>query len=350
MRDWVRIGKTAMVFAGMIFGAGFASGQEHMVFFLRHGLWGVFGVVLAGIVMALCAVAVMDICVRKKIANYKGFMAYVFGRRFGGVLDVLTALFIFVLFSAMLAGAGALGQQVLELPFTAGVVILAIIVFVVLLFDLRGIVEINAAITPILVVGALALGLLSIFTSTQQAGAGFGDSHLGEVVLSSSIYASYNMLTVIAVLSAMPLIVNSRKIAKWGGLLGGFLLILVGLVFVVALLGNFDAVYGAELPMLALSQNFAPWIFYGYTIILFLAIFTTAATNGFAFASWAKSRIRFGGTKVKTVMIIAAVIVAHFGFSAMVTHAYTFFGFLGLFIVVAILAKAVLSKRNSSYN
>lgn len=346
MRDWARIIKTACIFAGMIFGAGFASGQEHMVFFIRHGIWGIFGVVLAGIVMALCGWAVLDICVRNKIADYRSFMAHVFGKWLGAVLDVVTALFIFVLFSAMLAGAGALGVS-LGLPFTAGVLILAAAAFVVLLFDFKGIVEVNLFITPILVIGAVGLGLLAIFTNTQTVGAAFDSPNIQSAVLSSGIYSSYNMLTAIAVLSAMPTVVNSRKVAKYGGLLGGFLLILVGLVLVFALFVNLDTVNQAELPMLVLAQNFSSTTSIAYTIILFLAIFTTAATNGFALISWTTSRFKIKSIKTKLALIVAGIAVAHFGFSAMVSNAYTFFGFLGLFIVVAIIAKFVLGRGTS---
>ncbi|MDR2166536.1 MAG: hypothetical protein LBE35_01620, partial [Clostridiales bacterium] len=314
--------KTTCIFTGLIFGAGFASGREHLTFFLRYGRFGVFGIILAGAVIALCGLAVMDLCVRHGIRDYKSFMRAVFGPRLGAVLDVITGLFIFVLFSAMLAGAGALGQQALQLPFSAGSAALAALCFVILLFDIRGIIEINTIVTPILVVGALILGIFAIFGDAAPAAALTLQNPIFWP-LSALIYASYNMLTAIAVLAALPTLVTTRKIARTSGILGGFFVALIGLIFAIALLAHLPAIQNAELPMLALAQNLAPLLSYSYTIVLILAIFTTAATNAFALINWLATRTRFTRIQIKIAITILGVIAAHMGFSGIVSYAYT---------------------------
>jgi len=347
-RSLSKIIKTACVFAGLIFGAGFASGQEHLTFFLRYGQMGIWGILLAGLVIALCGWAVLSICVHEKITDYKGFMRAVFGRKLGGVLDVVTGLFIFVIFAAMLAGAGALGQQALNLPFSAGAFVLAALSFGILMFDVRGIVEINTIITPILVAGALFLGVYAIINATEPTATVQTAQNTGLWGLSAVTYASYNMLTAVAVLSAIPTIVTNRKIARWGGLLGGGLIAIIGVIFVVALLLNLPIVQNAELPMLALGQSYSPVIAYGYTVLLFLAIFTTAATNAFALTNWLASRTKFTKMQIKIVISALGVTAAHLGFSTMVSYGYTTFGFLGIFVVVAVIlrgAKLLFVKK-----
>jgi len=336
--NFLKIIKTICVFAGLIFGAGFASGQEHLTFFLRYGQVGILGIILAGLVIALCGWAVLSICVKEKITDYKGFMQSVFGRKLGGILDIVTGLFIFVIFSAMLAGAGALGQQALDLPFSAGAVILVALSLGVLVFDVRGIVEANTIITPILVAGALFLGIYAIFNTVEPTVAQSAQN-INIWPLSASVYASYNMLTAIAVLSAMPAIVTNQKIARWGGLVGGGIISVIGVVFAIALLVNLPVVQDAQLPMLALGQSYSLIIARGYTVLLFLAIFTTAATNAFALTNWLASRTKFTKTQIKLIISALGVTVAHTGFSAMVSYGYTTFGFLGLFVVFAIILK-----------
>jgi len=323
--DKTKIIKTACVYTGIIFGAGFASGQEHLTFFLRYGHWGVAGIIAARMLIALCGWAVMDICVRRKIKDYREFMAAVFGRRLGTVLDIITGTFIFVIFSAMLAATGALGNEALGLPFSWGVIFAAVLCFAVLLFDLRGMVQINTIISPILVVGALTLGLYAIFGSTQPA---FARQIVDNWPTSAMVYASYNLIPAVAVLAAMPNLVTTRKVAKYGGLLGGFFLGIIGMVLAFALLSNMRFVEGMQLPMLALAQNYGHLLVNFYIIILFLAIFTTAATNAFSLAQWLAARVRLSGMKLKIVIVVLGIVAAHVGFSNIVTHAYSFFGFL----------------------
>ena len=332
--DKIRIIKTACVYAGIIFGAGFASGQEHLVFFLRYGRWGVAGLILASTLIALCGWAVLDICVRQKISNYREFMSVVFGRHLGAVLDIVTGVFIFVIFSAMLAATGALGNEAAGLPFSWGVVFAAVLCFVVLLFDLRGIVQINTIVTPILVVGALILGLYAIFGSAQPA---FAGQFVDNWPTSALVYASYNLIPAVAVLAAMPNLVTTRKIAKYGGVLGGLFLGVIGIVLAFALLSNIGLIENMQLPMLALARNYGHLAANFYIIILFLAIFTTAATNAFSLTQWLAARTRLSAIKLKITIIVFGVAAAHAGFSNIVTHAYSFFGFLGLFIMFSII-------------
>ena len=332
--DKIRIIKTACVYTGLIFGAGFASGQEHLTFFLRYGYWGVAGIIVAGILIALCGWAVMDICVGQKIGNYREFMALVFGPRLGAVLDIVTGVFIFVIFSAMLAATGALGNEAAGLPFSWGVIFAAVMCFVVLLFDLRGMVQINTAISPILVIGALILGLYAIFGSTQPV---FAGRAVDNWPTSAVIYASYNLIPAIAVLTVMQNLVTTHKIAKYGGILGGLFLGIIGIVLAFAMLSNMRLVENLQLPMLALAQNYGHLMANFYIIILFLAIFTTAATNAFSLTQWLLARTRFSKMKLKVAIVILGIAAAHAGFSNIVTHAYSFFGFLGLFIMFSII-------------
>lgn len=343
-----KIIKTACVYAGLVFGAGFASGREHLTFFLRHGPLGILGLIFSAALISFCGWAVMGICVKENIGSYKEFMKLVFGKKLGGILDIITGVFIFVIFSAMLAGTGALGGQALGLPFSAGVFAAAILVFIVLLFDLRGMVEINTIVTPILVVGTLIVGLYSIFSATQPAAA-FGGI-IDSWPTSALVYASYNMLPAAAVLSSMPALVTNKSIARWGGLLGGIFLGVIGIVMSLALFTNLAFVRELELPMLALALELGHIMGYLYMFLLFLAILTTAVTNGFSLTAWLSSRINLSPLSLKILITLAAIAAAHAGFSNIVSKAYAFFGFLGLYVMFATLIYFIRNHNKSSIN
>ena len=81
-------------------------------------------------------------------------------------------------------------------------------------------------------------------------------------------------------------IVTSRKIAKYAGLLGGSCMMILGICFAIPLLINFDIIGAFELPMLALAHSYGKTIEYFYIILMLIAIFTTAVSNGFAVIEW----------------------------------------------------------------
>ena len=332
--------KISCVFVGLIFGAGFASGQEHLSFFLRFGELGLLGILLSALILGLCGYSVMKICLKQNIRDYKSFMLYIFGSRLGWALDLITGKFIFVIVAAMLAGAGAMGQEVLGLPFSIGVILLALLCFIVIMFDMKGIVEINVVATPLLILGAVALGVYSIFQDAAPAVAIINNNAMWPI--SAVLYASYNMITTIAVLATMSVLVINKKTAVLSSFFAGASIALVGLVLALALMFHIGAVHDAQLPMLVLGQQFGVFIGYGYAVLLFIAIFTTAATNAYALVAWVSAKKVAKSIKklhAKLLIMAAAIIAAHLGFSNMVAVVYPIFGFLGMFIVVAIIIK-----------
>jgi len=51
--------------------------------------------------------------------------------------------------------------------------------------------------------------------------------------------------------------------------------------------------------------------------------------------------------KIKIAIMIIGVAAAHVGFSNIVTHAYSFFGFLGLFIMFSIIIYFLAAKTRN---
>lgn len=341
----VKVMQIACIYIGIIFGAGFASGQELIAFFLGHGLHGIFGIIFASILLTLAGWAIMDICVRENLSTYRSFMAQIFGKKLGAILDIGTSIFIFIIFAAMLAGAGALGAEAWGLPFSFGVVVLALLCFIILLYDVKGLVEINTFISPILVIGSIFIGIYAIFNQTSPTYA----QTLGNIVatwpFSAAIYASYNLLTAVAVFSSVPSLVTSRRVAFFGALAGGVTVAVLGVIISVAMLANHELISGLELPMLGLSMAYGNILGYLYIILLFLAIFTTAVANGFSCISWLKSRTSLNSLYIKLIVIILAIFIAHLGFSYIVGYAYRIFGYLGLYIMFAVIIHALLRKK-----
>ena len=51
----------ALAFIGLVVGAGFASGQEISQYFVAFGISGIWGAVIAGVVMAAAGLATLEL-------------------------------------------------------------------------------------------------------------------------------------------------------------------------------------------------------------------------------------------------------------------------------------------------
>ena len=103
--------KKAMVVAwgylGSVIGAGFASGQELVQFFVGYGSAGFGGTILAGCLFAIFGGLLLFWANVHYLDNYQAVLRNLFGRRCATIIDALLALFLFLGICIMLA-AGAI--------------------------------------------------------------------------------------------------------------------------------------------------------------------------------------------------------------------------------------------------
>ena len=340
--------KAASVYTGLIIGAGFASGQEINQYFVRFGSIGFIGMLISGLLFAACGWAVMDICVKNRFKTYIEFTNYVFGKKLAPVIDVLSVLFTFTLFCAMLSGAGAVAQEAEFLSFSSVTVITAALCFITFLFDLKGIVNMNLILTPIIVLGGIFFGIYSLLTEYRPAFFQLTAELLSmrdSFLVFALTYTSYNIITAISVLAGMPAVVTSRRIAKYSGLIGGACLTVLGLCFMLPLYANSSVVDGLSAPMLVVSEKYGMAMEAIYIMVLFSAILTTAVANGFAILERLAVFRRLPKTAIKLLVCVLGILFAHIGFSAFVSHIYPIFGYLGLFMMITVIITAVFRKK-----
>jgi len=70
-----------MGYLGAVVGAGFASGQEILQFFVEYGTYGIWGVGLALFLFALCGSLLMYVVHRESIHNYQEMLKYLLGEK-----------------------------------------------------------------------------------------------------------------------------------------------------------------------------------------------------------------------------------------------------------------------------
>lgn len=333
--------RIAAVYTAVILGAGFASGQELLKYFVGYGVSGVWGLIVAGIVFSLTGWAVLDICRAEGLQTYSDFMSYLLGKRLGACTEWLVAAFLCVLFATMLAAAGATVKQGFNLPFTPAVLIAGVLCFIVLLFDLDGVVRLNTILAPFMVVGGIVVGLYTFFNRTAEV---FADNRvMPGWVLAALVYASYNLVTGIPVLAASARLANRRRDCFTGGVLGGAAMTLLGICMALPLYLHYAKIISVEIPFLMIVIGYGPFFMGLYLAVMLCAVFTTAVSNAFAFMEWLCARFPINKKLAAAVLCAAGVAAAHVGFSNFVEYAYPLFGFLGFFEILMILLNRLIS-------
>src|SRR5690606_34267381 len=138
-----------LTYAGAIMafliGSGFATGQEIMQYFAAYGFWGVFGTGL--IVLALISfvsVQFLTVGQREQFDKPAQIFEYYAGKYVGKFFDYFSILFVFLSFTVMVAGAGAVFDEHYNLPTWVGGIGLTVLVALTVWFGLNSLVDVRS--------------------------------------------------------------------------------------------------------------------------------------------------------------------------------------------------------------
>ncbi len=316
----------AFVYIGLVIGAGFASGREIMQYFNIPSGTDHSGIVLATFLLAGICYLILTRARREGISTCDEYLSSVAGR-FAGAIKGFFFLYLFCGFFTMLSGSGALLTQSYLLPDIVGILLLAGICFLVLSFDLQGIVAANTIMVPCMILGIFYICFSAAVFGTCQV---FSFHGIGQGVLTSAIcYVSYNTIPAPSVLVPLQQGISPKGIrvaALAGGLSLGFLILVIwasqGMFF--------DALWESQLPMLKLAAMAGRLEKKVYTAVLMMAICTTAISQGFGLLQHFKTKDRKQQSLSAGILCLSAIPFAMIDFSVLVEKLYGFFGIAGL--------------------
>ncbi|MDD4237749.1 MAG: hypothetical protein PHT62_04250 [Desulfotomaculaceae bacterium] len=336
---WLLV-KVITAYIGAVIGAGFASGQEIMQFFILHGTNGLKGVALATALFAYLGGYVMFLCVSLKSTGYKEIITMILGPRVGKVMDILNLCMLLGGLSVMLSGSAAVFGEQFGLPGRAGVLVVATLTALVILGGLDGVLTANVFMVPLKFLAVSLISLAALCLGGGQANlepvvpAAAGVA--GHWAVAGFLYVSYNMVVPLAVLSSLGRIVP-RKIGVAGGVLGGLLLGTAVCLVTLAGLRHFPEAANYQIPMLYLAGRLGQGYRLALGLMIWLAILTTAIAQAHGFAS----RLAGGALTPYRICGIGACLLAlplsGFSFTALVRFLYPLFGCVGLVLLLALL-------------
>lgn len=334
-KDLAGVMSIFMCCVGSVIGAGFASGQEIMSFFVRYGKNGAMGIALCGVLFSAYVYTVLKKIYVSDIDDFRGYFSDVAGRGTVSVIEMISYGFMLASFCVMVSGSGAVAEQ-FSVNKIYGILFMAGLCFFVFLKGVDGMVAVNAVMTPLIIIGIFVVGIMSTFES-PGAFAGGGKIKITDNFLSSAImYVSYNTVTLIGVLLPLKNKVTSRSVAVFSGISSGIFLAVMGLVLWLVLWRGRYHLEGIEVPMLFLARQSGEFARYMYGAVLYMAMITTAVSSGFVFLTFLKERFSVKNSTAAAGMCAFSVPFSLLGFANLVDKLYRLFGILGIFVLIMV--------------
>lgn len=333
--------KVAGTYIGTVVGAGFASGQEVLQFFVSFGKMGMCGLLVVTLLFIFFGYVAMELGVRLKALNHLPIVMETGGRFIGRFSDAVITFFLFGSLTAMIAGSGAIFAQEFHISPLAGSIIMAVITSITVLGGFHGIINSISIVVPFLILSVVGVSIASIIFSPNYCTA---SAEIPKVPLlrnwlwSSILYLSYNSVTSISILGPLGYKANDRRTIRNGAILGGFGLGIGAFAIYISLNSNLIAIKDMEVPMLVIAGGLSPIVKILYSIVLLAEIYTTAVSDlyGFSARICNNSRSIRHSNFVILASTLAAFLLSLAGFSNLVKYLYPIVGYLGVITLICI--------------
>lgn len=334
------IWQIAFTYVGALVGAGFASGQELVQFFVVFGEKGIGGAVLAGCLFGLLGFLLFRVVSREKIKHFGHLLRFLFGPGMALLVEGLLNIFLLLSLAVMFVAGGSLGHQLWGVPDGWGFGLMAIACALVLLRGWEGVLWLNTFLIPGLIFFTVLIALFSLGGSGLSAPV-WASLNLvgGNWCLATALYVAYNFVLAAVVLASLGNI-RSRE-GERGVLLGGFLLAVLAGIVSGALFWQEPRVLQAAMPLLVIAQGLHPWGGWLYSFFLWAAIFTTAL--GIAFGLLRRWEMIFPGPRLITIVFCLAptLLFASWSFPQMIRIIYPVIGYVGFLFILVLLGRVL---------
>lgn len=347
----------AATFVGTTIGAGYASGQEILQYFVSFGLLGGLGALLiAGVLFYVLSHTVLWLSHRLRTDEVHDLANPWSSRWPTWFADLSITASLFGTLVIMLAGAGAAIARQLGLPLLVGSALMAAVCVGSILAGITGLVKVQQVVVPAIIVVAVAVAAWAILNpvpTTGEAAADLVNSSplINTWAMSGVLYVAFNIQLVYAVFAPIGKDSHAGGTFLLGALLGSVALVGMAGMLIWALNANAPVVGRTELPMVELAGRIGPWAMGIYTVVLLLAQFTTAVSCLFGSVERFRKvgplrRVPVWAVAVGTAVV--AVVLSGVGFSALVGTVYPLLGYAGIVIIVLVLLTLLRARRTMS--
>ena len=332
--------KVAMALVGLTVGAGFASGQEIIQYFLAFGYKGIIGAGIAGIAIAIFSGWVYQLGSYYLADDHSAVFNRVSHPIVSRYMDITTMFTLFCIGFVMVAGAGSNMEQQFGLPTWVGSAIMVVLLVASGFLDIDRLTNVISMITPLLIlciIGAFVITLVNLpdnvgqlneLAQTNQAASGTFDNWL---------ITALNYATLVMIMDCSMMLVfagshmNPAQTGK-GGLLGGIMFAVLLLILVFILFFNMEHIMGADLPLLMVFDTMHPAVGTIVSIVIYLMIYNTAVGLFYALGRRLSHDKPNRFRPYYFIVVAIGFALSFIGFADLVGWVYPVLGYLGLIL------------------
>lgn len=338
-----------LAYVGILTGAGLASGQELLQYFISFGKVGLVALAIVGILHFLLGGAILQLGSHYQATSHIDVLDEVSKPFVGKFLDLSLVFTCFVFGFVMIAGAGSNLNQEFGLSTWVGALICTLMIIIIGMMDFEKVTRIIGAFTPLILIFVF---IASIFTFMKTD---FDFESLDSIArtltpnTANPFIATINYFAM-CIMSAVSMAfvlggsrLNSKEAGR-AGLVGGFLVGLLGFLIGFTLFLNIGLVKDADIPMQLIVKEIHPSLGAIMSLVIYGMIFNTAISLFYSMAR------RFAGDDEKKFRICLVALtaigfgVSFLGFKQLVAIFYPIIGYIGI-VLVTVLVWGWLSQK-----
>lgn len=335
-KDISGIFQIAVVFIGTIVGAGLASGKEITQFFTSYGLKSFFGIIFCGIFYVIMGTIICKIGIAYKLNSYSDVLKTISPNLLGKITGVITTIYLLSSASIILAGSGALINQFFGVPKIVGTLIMLAIASIFLLRDTNGLIEVNSFIVPSLITTITLIFVFYCMFSKDMLSFDFINNFEPKkngIVLSTVLYAGYNVLCCSGVLVPLSNEIKKPKVMIYGVGFGALGLTILSCIINLLLFINQPYIYQYEIPLLLVAQRFGNVIQALLLVIIWLEMFSTEVSDVYSISKSLEQTFNIKFKHGIFLVLAVALPISQIGFSNLISTLYPLFGILSLIFI-----------------
>ncbi|WZX99801.1 hypothetical protein NSQ26_10895 [Bacillus sp. FSL W7-1360] len=332
---WGRGLKWMFLIVGTIIGAGYASGREIWAFF---GDQSGVAIILFAVLFMVSSYVILHIAKKEKTSHYLPVLKTLLGKRLATLYDFMVMLYLFSVTIIMLAGSGVT-LEVYHIPYWLGIVMNSGLVVVMFLRDTSGMAKMNAYLIPVLILCLIAV--LYVY----QTSIGFPitfDWSRQQNWSSALTFTSLNILPIIAVLGAIGGQIKHKGEIHIASIGSAFILGVISYLYNESLLSIAHEIRFYEIPLFAILQTFPSYMVFAISLLLWLAIYTTATAGVFGLITRLRAFIDGPGWLLALFLVACMAPLTMFGFSTLISVLYPLYGVLNLYVLVSLVLYPIL--------
>lgn len=344
--------KIMLAYIGILTGAGLASGQELLQYFVALGIPGLVGIGLVGLLHMLIGGILLILGSHYLATDHSDVFDEISNKFISKFMDISLIFTCFVVGFVMIAGAGSNLNQAFGINENIGRIICALMIIIIGMMDFDKVSQVIGSFSPLIVAFVTIGAIFTIVTAKPdwQDLNSFAKSlpaNFNNVGLAVINYFGMCLMTAVSMGFVLGGDELSTENAGWGGLIGGAIVGVMGFLITLTLFLRVKEVYTLDIPMLFILEDISPILGFIMAVVIFGMIFNTGISLFYALARRFSNDEDENSFKKMLILITAVGFALSFlGFKCLVPIFYPIIGYIGIFMT-GLLIYAYFKERSA---